>query len=391
MSGGVDSSLAAALLVEQGYDCVGVTMQVWPDYLPEAELEGGCCSLSAVEDARQVAARLGMPHYVANFRAEFQEKVIDNFVAEYAAGRTPNPCLVCNREIKFRALLERALELGANYVATGHYARVQQDPITGRFLLLRGIDLTKDQSYALHNLTQDQLKRALFPLGWMTKEKTRALARKKGLRVADKPDSQEICFVPGNDYRRFLREHAPGAYKPGPILSLAGETLGQHDGIAFYTIGQRHGLGIAAEQPLYVVDIDPDENAVIVGSKDDVWQDGLIASDVNWVAVPALKEPLSVQVKIRYNSQPMGCIFRPTERDAGADISARVAGTGTRAGERAGEVECLFSERARAVTPGQAAVFYDGDVVVGGGAIVRPIVRKGPVPVAVRSLRPRTY
>lgn len=355
MSGGVDSSLAAALLAEQGYECIGVTMQIWPEYLPEAELEGGCCSLSAVEDARQVAFMLGIPHYVTNFREEFQEKVIDRFVSEYAAGRTPNPCLVCNREIKFKTLLARALELGASYVATGHYARVEEDPATGRHLLLRGVDLSKDQSYTLYNLTQEQLSHALFPLGWMTKEKTRELARQRGLRVAEKPDSQEICFVPGNDYRAFLREHAPWAQRPGPILSLSGRKLGEHEGIAFYTIGQRHGLGIAAEKPLYVVDIDPERNAIIVGTKDDVWHGGLIAGDVNWVAIPTLEGELAVQVKVRYNSAPAEAVIRP--------------------GSSPGEVECLFASPVRAVTPGQAAVFYDGDVVVGGGTILRPLHR----------------
>jgi tRNA-specific 2-thiouridylase len=244
MSGGVDSSVAAALLLEQGYEVIGVTMQIWPSDLPYgAEVEGGCCSVGAVEDARAVANKLGIPYYVLNFQAPFREKVIDYFVAEYLQGRTPNPCIVCNHSLKFSNLLEKSLALGGKYVATGHYVRKDQDPETGRWLLRKGIDDSKDQSYVLYGLNQDQLAHSMFPLGSFQKVAIRKTAAQLGLAVADKPDSQEICFVPDQDYGRFIDEYCPGAAKPGKIIDTQGNVLGSHQGISNFTIGQRKGLG----------------------------------------------------------------------------------------------------------------------------------------------------
>ena len=351
MSGGVDSSIAAALLVELGYEVIGVTMQIWPEMEEEIELrEGGCCSVAAVEDARRVANALGIPYYVLNFRENFQEKVIDYFIREYSRGRTPNPCIACNRHVKFETLLRKAMGLGADYIATGHYARIERDPDRGRYLLKKSLDDTKDQTYALYNLTQEQLARTLMPLGDYRKTETRRLARDLGLPVADKPDSQEICFVIDNDYKRFMAEKAPEAVEPGPILDTAGHRLGTHEGIPFYTIGQRKGLGLAAGKPLYVVDIDPERNAVVVGDAGEVWSDHLLAEDLNWISIPSLEGPLEVGAKIRY-----------TAREAPTTV--------TPAG--GGKVRVDFVEPQRAVTPGQAVVFYRGDEVVGGGTIVR--------------------
>lgn len=348
MSGGVDSSLAAALLQEQGYDVIGVTMQIWP---AEEQAEGGCCSLAAVEDARRVADTLGIPYYVMNFRDLFRKTVIADFCAEYMAGRTPNPCIVCNRKVKFEALLQKALALGAEYIATGHYARLSYDEARRRYLMRRALDRGKDQTYALYNLTQYQLKHTLMPLGNYTKAEAREMAAKLGLRVANKPDSQEICFVTDNNYRRFLEENVDQEIKPGPFLDLEGNVLGRHEGIPFYTIGQRKGLGIALGKPMYVVDIDPERNAVILGSNEDVFARGLISTDNNFIYIPELKDPMEVEVKIRYSAQPAKAIIYP--HDDGVRVE--------------------FEKPQRAVTPGQAAVFYKDDYVVGGGTIKQRI------------------
>ena len=347
MSGGVDSSLTAALLVEQGYEVIGVTMRLAEESREAEDCDRGCCSLSSVDDARRVCEIIGIPHYAMNFRELFQEKVINYFLDEYARGRTPNPCIACNRYVKFEGLLQRARELGAEYVATGHYARIAQDE-TGRFLLQKGVDVTKDQSYALYHLNQQSLAHFLLPLGGFTKVHTRELAEQYHLPVAHKPDSQEIGFVPHDDYQAYLRAHRSEGLRPGDIVDRAGHVLGQHAGVPLYTIGQRKGLGIAAAAPLYVVALDMAKNQVIVGGKDEVYAGGLIAEDLNWIAIDALMEPIEVAAKIRYG------------RREGAATVAPLAD---------GRVQVTFAEPQRAVTPGQSVVFYQGDTVVGGGVI----------------------
>lgn len=358
MSGGVDSSVAAALLVESGYECIGVTMQLWPEDLP-VEHESGCCSLSAVEDARRVANRLGIPYYVLNFSHAFAEQVIDEFAAEYLRGRTPNPCIVCNEKVKFGTFLQKALELECDYVATGHYARVEFDPGRGRYLLKRGVDRQKDQSYTLYGLTQQQLARTLLPLGAYEKEEARRIARRLGLVTAEKPDSQEICFVPGGDYRSFMERYAPESKRPGPIVDMEGNRLGEHQGVAFYTVGQRKGLGIHHPTPLYVVSIDAAANTVVVGPKEAVEGLALLADPVNFVAVPSLDAPMEVECRIRY-------------RTAGAKATIEP--------HRSGGVVTRFEEPQLAITPGQSVVWYDGDVVVGGGIIERDLSIQSPEP-----------
>jgi len=351
MSGGVDSSVAAALLVEQGYEVVGMTMNLWPSWLPQ-EMGGTrtCCGLSAIEDARAVCRRLGIRHYVLNMREAFQEGVIEPFSQEYIRGRTPNPCILCNRVIKFEVLLRKVRSLGMDFLATGHYARVAFNGERGRYLLLRGRDRRKDQSYVLFGLTQVQLRHLLFPVGEWTKEEIRAHARRLGLPVAEKPDSQEICFVPKGDYTEIIRVLHPEGMQPGPILDLEGREIGQHQGIARYTLGQRRGLGLATGRPMYVVQVDPARNAVIVGPEEALYRDAILAEGVNWIAIDALAEEMEVTARIRH---------------AGQEVPARLV-------PLLGEVERVlvrFSVPVRAPTPGQAVVFYDGEVVVGGGTI----------------------
>lgn len=348
MSGGVDSSLTAALLVRQGYEVIGVTMQIWDNTGEQDTEDRGCCSLSAVDDARRVADKIGIPYYVLNFRQMFNENVVDYFIDEYSKGQTPNPCIACNRYVKFEGLLQKSLGLGAQFVATGHYARIERDGATGRYLLRKGLDAAKDQSYALYHLNQTTLRHFMMPLGIYTKVQTRAMAAEFGLAVANKPDSQEICFVPDDNYKGFLEGRAPQALKPGNIVDLAGNVLGRHQGLPLYTVGQRKGLGIAAGKPLYVVALDSAENKVIVGANEDVFGRELLAGDLNFITIDQLDRPMTFAAKIRYSAQEAEALVSPAA---------------------SGEVHVSFTRPQRAITPGQSVVFYDGDIVVGGGII----------------------
>lgn len=349
MSGGVDSSVAAAVLKEQGYEVVGVTMQIWPDMQEEKkQTEGGCCSLSAVDDARRVADRLGINYYVLNFKDIFQEKVIDYFTAEYLKGRTPNPCIACNRFVKFEALLMKAVSMGMDYIATGHYARTAYDAPTGRYLLKKSVTAQKDQTYALYTMTQDQLSKTLFPIGEYRKDQVRAMARELGLPVASKPDSQEICFVEDNDYGRYISENTGAEIKPGYFVDTEGNRLGIHKGIIHYTVGQRKGLGVTFGKPMFVVAIRPDDNTVILGDADKVFSAELTASDLNFISINELRDEIRVTAKIRYSAREASAVVTPLPNN---------------------RAEVKFDEPQRAVTPGQAIVFYDGDIVVGGGII----------------------
>lgn len=348
MSGGVDSSVAAYLLKQAGYDVIGVTMQIWQKEEAAVVSEnGGCCSLSAVEDARRVAYALDIPYYVMNFRDVFQEKVIRYFVSEYAAGRTPNPCIACNRFVKWEALLQRSLSIGADSIATGHYARVVQLP-NGRFTLRTSKTAAKDQTYALYNLTQDQLAHTVMPVGDYTKEEIRALAEQLNLPVAHKPDSQEICFIPDNDYGGFLDRELGGAVPEGNFVDRDGHVLGRHKGITHYTIGQRKGLNLAMGHPVFVTEIRPETNEVVIGEAEDVFTNRLVCTDLNFMSIPDLEGEKEVMAKIRYNHRGAPCRIRRLDET---------------------HVECRFPEPVRAVTPGQAVVFYEGDYVVGGGTI----------------------
>ncbi len=360
MSGGVDSSVAAALLVEQGYDVVGITLRVWPWREPDDAPQrfGSCCSPETVDDARQVARRLGIPYYLLNTEREFDRTVIENFASEYRAGRTPVPCVVCNQDVKFGSLLRRARAWEASAVATGHYARARRDPRTGRHLLFRGRDPRKDQSDFLWPLTQEQLGAAEFPVGDLTKEEVRARARALGLPVADKPESMEICFIPDDDYRAFLRRRIPEAFRPGPIVDRAGRQLGEHQGLAAYTVGQRRGLGLSADRPLYVLALDPERNAVIVGEADGLETRCLVATGANFISFDWPPEEVRVTAKIRHSHIPALAVVRP------------LAGPQPQAARR---VEVVFDEPQRAVTPGQSVVFYQEDQVVGGGIISGPL------------------
>jgi tRNA-specific 2-thiouridylase len=347
MSGGVDSSVAAALMAEAGHDVVGLSMQLY-DQREGENGYGSCCSLDDLHDAGRVARRLDIPHYIVNFEREFQETVVGNFVAEYVAGRTPIPCSHCNSDLKFATLLDRSRGFGAEVVATGHYARIAVDPDTGRQLLRRGQDTAKDQSYFLFSLTQEQLSRASFPVGDLSKGAVRDIARRLGLSVADKPDSQEICFVPDGDYAAFVERKAGARDAGGAIVNQSGEVLGRHAGVHRFTVGQRKGLGIAAAAPLYVLQLRPSERTVVVGPRPELERTTLTASKVNWIAGAAPGASLRVTAQIRHRHQPAAATVRAI-------------------GPHRAAVE--FDAPVVAITPGQAVVFYQDDVVLGGGWI----------------------
>lgn len=349
MSGGVDSSVAAYLLREQGYDVIGVTMQIWQDEDEFLQQEnGGCCGLGAVDDARRVASVLGIPHYVMNFKREFKRHVIDYFVAEYLSGHTPNPCIACNRYVKWESLLHRSIQIGADYIATGHYARIARLK-NQRYAIRRSVTEAKDQTYALYNLTQEQLSRTLMPVGEYNKDEIRGIAERIGLSVAHKKDSQEICFIPDNDYAGFVEREAGAALPPeGNFVNADGTVLGRHKGIVHYTVGQRRGLGIAAGERVFVTGIRPQTNEVVIGSAQDVFSREAYGTHLNFMALTDFARGRRLTAKIRYGHKGAAC-----------------------RAERIGEdlVHCVFEEPQRAITPGQAIVFYDGDFVAGGATI----------------------
>jgi tRNA-specific 2-thiouridylase len=359
MSGGVDSSTVAAMLRVEGHNVIGLTMQLWNqrrlaghEGMPES-VQGRCCSLDDVYDARRVAETIGIPYYVVNHEERFERDVVRPFVEEYLSGRTPIPCSLCNNHLKFDQLLTVARQIGADRVATGHYAQVTFNEETGRWLLKRPADKSKDQTYFLFGLTQEQLSRTMFPLGGMTKPEVRELARKHALVIAEKPDSQEICFVPGGDYKRFLdaylaEQGEPPLETPGEMVTTDGRVIGEHTGIHNFTVGQRKGLGVATGSPLYVLQIKGDTRQVIVGKDEELYSRTLRTHRVNLISVAELREPMRVAVKIRHRHQPAPAIIEATEPD---------------------QILVTFDEPQRAITPGQAAIFYDGDVVVGGGWI----------------------
>lgn len=368
MSGGVDSSVAAYLLKKQGYEVIGVTMQIWQDEdVCTMEENGGCCGLSAVEDARRVAAVLDIPYYVMNFKQEFKANVMDYFACEYLQARTPNPCIACNRYVKWESLLKRSMGIGASFIATGHYARIIRLP-NGRYTIRKSVTQAKDQTYALYNLTQHQLAHTLMPVGEYEKDRIREIAKEQMLPVANKPDSQEICFVPDHDYAGFIKDYlkenedrikknpsfpvkdgVPAGLTPGNFVNTAGEIIGRHKGLIHYTIGQRKGLNLAMGQPMFVLELKPDTNEVIIGSGKEVFSDRLYANHLNFMAIEDLDGEMAVEAKIRYSHKGARAIIKKTAED---------------------EIQCIFEEPQRAITPGQAVVFYKEDIIIGGGTII---------------------
>jgi tRNA-specific 2-thiouridylase len=339
MSGGVDSSTTAAILKREGHDVIGVTMQLW-DY---GDAGGGCCSADDVRDARMVADQIGIPHYVVNYMDVFKKYIVEDFIGKYLSGKTPNPCVLCNQFMKFNFLLRRSMELGADYLATGHYARVEHKG--DKSYLCKAVDGMKDQSYFLFALTQKELRRIMFPLGSMTKDEVRGIAKEVNLRVANKPDSQEVCFITGGDYRDFLKEHTEMKKERGEVVDTDGNVLGYHDGVFSFTVGQRRGLGVAKGKPLYVVKVDPESNRVVVGEEKDIFKTTLIANNVIWTDEPPSDEA-QLKAKIRYRHKESDVVVR-----AKSDREAFVE----------------FRNPQRAMTPGQAVVFYERDKVLGGG------------------------
>lgn len=349
MSGGVDSSVAAYLLKREGYDVVGVTMQIWQkdeDY--DESLEGGCCGLSAVEDARRVADTIGIPYYVMNFRNDFEERVIKYFIDEYLKGRTPNPCIACNRYVKWESLLQRSIEIGADYIATGHYARVEK-LTNGRFSIKNSVTAAKDQTYALYNLTQEQLKHTIMPVGDYTKDEIRKIASEIGINVANKPDSMEICFVPDDDYVGFIKRNCGREIREGNFVDINGNIIGKHKGITSYTVGQRKGLNLSMGHPVFVTEIRPETNEVVIGENNDIMKKYVLANNVNFMAEEEPVEGKTYIAKIRYNHKGSPCKVRMD-------------------GEN---LICEFDEPVRAATPGQALVIYSGEYVAMGGTILK--------------------
>ncbi len=350
MSGGVDSSVAAGLLKEQGYEVIGITMNLFPlpkEHCLDSDLKS-CCGWGAVEDASRVASNLGITHTVLNLKDSFEDLVVSNFLEEYTRGRTPNPCVRCNQFIKFDVLMEKAKKIGASYFATGHYAQIIRDSQRGQFYLKKGKDKEKDQSYFLYTMTQNQLSHTLFPVGLFTKSEIRERARKWGLPVAERPESQEICFIPDNDYPEFLKKRIPASFQPGPVVDVNGQVLGRHSGIIHFTVGQRRGLGIAAPHPLYVLEINTPKNEIVVGPDDRLYKKELIADQVNWISGDNLVSPVPAKARIRYKHKEAMARLVPLDYK---------------------KIRVEFEKSQRAITPGQAIVFYEEDVVLGGGTI----------------------
>ena len=348
MSGGVDSSVAAYLCVKKGYDCIGATMKLYDNDDIVIDSEKTCCSLSDIEDARSVAIRLNMPYYVFNFKSDFESGVINNFVECYLNGKTPNPCIECNRKLKFQKLMQRAEELDIDYVVTGHYVRREYDENSGRYILKKAADNTKDQSYVLYSMTQEELAHTLFPLGELTKTRIREIANENGFLNANKHDSQDICFVPDGNYSAFIEKRLGKPCEKGNFVDKNGNILGEHQGIIRYTIGQRKGLGIAFGKPMFVVDIRPETNEVVLGDNEDLFKKSLVADNINLISVESIDKPMKLKAKIRYSK---------------AEQPATVV-------QKDNKLYIDFDEPQRAITKGQAVVLYDGDVVVGGGTII---------------------